>query len=339
MSARFRLLALGLLLLASLGLSRAMADPVTVRVARPIDIVALPLLVMQREHLIERTAEAMGIADISVTWSTPADSANGAVNALAAGQVDLALVDLVPFLVAADGGAGNAAADIRAVAAVVGRPYVLLARKQTIGTIRDFGPGDRIAVPALNVSGPAVMLEMAASQEWGIEHYNKLDPLVVAQPDAAAADALISGKGDIDAHFSRTPYADSELGEPGVHRVMDSFDIAGPHTAAVLATTMRFRTGNPELCKAILSALQAADDYIKNSPGKAAEIFAAAAKEQEIPLEDVSDMIGDPDLAYRAAPAGLTHLIEFLYRIHRLQHRPAAWQVWFLPESRDLAGN
>ena len=316
-----------------------MADPVTVRVARPIDLVALPLLVMQREHLIERTAEAMGLADISVTWSTPADSANDAVNALAAGQVDLALVDLVPFLVAADGGAGNAAADIRAVAAVVGRPYVLLARKQTIGTIRDFGPGDRIAVPALDVSGPAVMLEMAASQEWGIEHYNKLDPLVVAQPDAAAADALISGKGDIDAHFSRTPYADSELGEPGVppgdgfirysrasYRRRFGDDDALPHRQSGIMQGHSFgATGGRRLHQ--------------EQPWQSRQDLCRRGKGAGDPLEDVSDMIGDPDLAYRAAPAGLTHLTEFLYRIHRLQHRPADWQALFLPESRDLAGN
>jgi hypothetical protein len=59
-------------------------------------------------------------------------------------------------------------------------PYQLLSRNPAIATIRDFTAKDRIAVPALKVSLPAVMLEMAAADEWGAAHYDKLDPLTVA---------------------------------------------------------------------------------------------------------------------------------------------------------------
>jgi NitT/TauT family transport system substrate-binding protein len=120
---------------------------------------------------------------------------------------------------------------------------------------------------------------------------------------------------------------------------MDSFDIAGPHSAAVLVATMRFHAANPTLCAAVLSALQAADDFIKSSPGAAAEIFAAMVKDQDIPVEDLTDMIGDPDLAYTAAPAGVMHLADFMHRVGRLQRRPPSWQEFFLPEARDLPGS
>ena len=93
-------------------------------------------------------------------------------------------------------------------------------RGRAVRTIADFAAADRIAVPALKVSGPALMLQMAATQQWGVEHYDKLDALALARADAAAAEALISGKGEIDAHFTRTPYADDELASPLVHRVM-----------------------------------------------------------------------------------------------------------------------
>jgi NitT/TauT family transport system substrate-binding protein len=207
-----------------------------------------------------------------------------------------------------------------------------------VQTIRDFGAADRIAVPDAKSSGPAVMLEMAAAQEWGGEHYNKLDPLLVARTDEAAATALSSPKPDITAHFSRTPFADAELADQNIHRVMDSFDIAGPHSAAILVTTAQFRTANPVFCGAILSSLQAADDFIKNSPGAAAEIFSAMVKDQDIPLEDLTDMIGDPDLAYTAAPVGAMRVADFMVKIGRLKRRPAKWQEWFLPEARDLPG-
>ena len=313
----------------------ALAD-VTLRISRPLDLVSLPLLMMEHEHLIERVGEAMGLGAVTVAWSNAGEARP--LDALAAGESDLVAADLAPFIVAADAGIGTAG-EIQAVAALAQRPYVLVSRNPAVQTIRDFTTGDRIAVPALRVSGPALAVEMAAAAEWGSQHYDKLDPLVVARPDSAAAAALLSGKGDVTAHFSRTPYADDELGNPAIHRVMDSFDIAGPHSAAVLVVTKRFREANPALAAAILSALQEADDMIKKNPGEAAETFGAMVKDNDIPLEDLTDMIGDPDLAYTAAPAGVTRLIDFMYRIGRLKHRPGTWQELFVPEAKDLAGN
>ena len=330
-----------LLMAASLaaGLGRyplAAAEARLLRILRPLDLSALPLLVMEHEHLIERTAQAMGLGAVAVTWTAAETSAS--IDALAAGQADFVAAELVAFLLAADASTGTPGA-VRALGALAQRPYVLVARNPAIRTIRDFGPPDRIAVPALKVSGPAVLLEMAGAQEWGAEHHDRLHKLAVAQPDAVAAAALLANKGGITAHFSRSPYADQELADPAIHRVMDSFDIAGPHTVAVLATSQRVRDANPELCKAVLSALQQAGDFIQKSPGATAEIYAAMVKEPDIPLEDLSDMIGDPDLTYPAAPAGVMRIADFMHRIGRLKRRPSAWRDLFLPEARDLPGS
>src|SRR5438045_3680830 len=89
---------------------------------------------------------------------------------------------------------------------------------------------DRIAVPALKTSGPALLLQMAAAQEWGPENYAKLDPMMVARSDEAATEAVESGRGDLASHFSRSPYSDDELADPKIRRIMDSFYIPGPHT-------------------------------------------------------------------------------------------------------------
>ncbi|HEX6442567.1 MAG TPA: ABC transporter substrate-binding protein [Stellaceae bacterium] len=314
----------------------AAAETATLRVMRAVDLIALPLLVMQHENMIERVAEQMGLGAVKVEWV--AQGKTNPAEALAAGQADLAAAAIGTFLVAADSTTGSSG-EVRALAALTERPYVLVARKAGIATIRDFHAGDHIAVPALKTSGPALMLEMAAAQEWGTEHWDKLDPLLVARSDEAAMEALQSGKGNLDAHFSQTPYADDELASAGVHRVMDSFDVAGPHSAAMLAATTRFHDANPKLCLAILSALEQADDVIRQNPGSAAEIYASFAKDQDIAVEDLTDMIGDPDLAYRTAPSGLTRLAEFMSRVGRLKHKPESWKDLFFPEARDLPGS
>ena len=142
---------------------------------------------------------------------------------------------------------------------------------------------------------------MAAAQEWGIAHFDRLDALAVARSDDAADDALHSGKGDIDAHFLRLPLSDDERADPAVHRVMDSFDIAGPHSVAVLVTTTLYRDANPSLCAAVAAAIAEADDFITHNRGAAAEIYDSAVKSQDIPVEVLSDMLGDPDLGYQPA--------------------------------------
>src|SRR3954447_8819884 len=217
-SAGFGALWLGLIV----AVQPAAGERTAPRVMRPLDLSALPLIVMQHEHMIERVAEQMGLGAVTVEWMAPGKA--GPIAALASGQADLAATEIAPFVLGADS-AGATPGELRALGALVERPYVLVARKAGLNTIRDFRAGDHIAVPALKISGPAVMLQMAAAQEWGADHYDKLDPLLVARSDQAATEALRAGKSNLEAHFSQSPFVDDELASPGVHRVMDSFDI------------------------------------------------------------------------------------------------------------------
>jgi NitT/TauT family transport system substrate-binding protein len=321
----------------AIGLSRpGLAETDTVRILRPVDLSTLPLLVAEHEKLIEKQAMQRGLKPPTIRWSVPAKA--GPLDSLAAGQADLVATDIVPFLIAADTTAGTPQ-QVRGLAALAQRPYVLVTRNPAIKTIRDFKETDRIAVPALKSSGPALLLQMAAAQEWGPENYAKLDPMMVARSDEAATEAIESGKGEIGSHFSRSPYSDDELADPKIRRIMDSFDIAGPHSASVLATNVRFHDANPGLCAVILAGLRDADLLIKDNPGQAAEIYVGAEKDHDIALEDLSDMIGDPDLAYMTAPTGVMRLAEFMQRIGRLKQLPASWKDVFFPEAHDLPGN
>jgi len=328
----------GALMFGLLAVARiAAADPITVRMVSANDLAALPLIVAKHNHLIEKQAQARGLGEVTVEWLVPGTGV--AIDELVNGQADLvASLDLADFVTAWDTRSGTPQ-EIRALTALVQMPYLLLSRNPAIATIRDFGAKDRIAVLALKTSQPAVMLEMAAAQEWGAAHYDRLDPLTVAGGDEAADDALRSGKSDIDAHFVRLPYADDERADPAVHRVMDSFDIAGPHSIAVLITTSQFRDANPALCAAVAAAIGEADEFITHNRGAAAEIYDGAVKSQDIPVEVLSDMLGDPDLAYKPAPEGLQRLTGFLHQIGRLQHSPDSWQQLFFPEIYKLDGS
>ena len=315
----------------------ALADVATLRVIVPPDLAALPLIVAAHDHLVEKQMEARGLAGVKVQWMAPAG--NNPLDQLLNGQADaVATTDIVGFLLAWDERSGTPQ-EIRGLAALARMPYQLLSRNPAVATIRDFGPKDRIAVPAVKVSLPAVMLQMAAADEWGAQRYDKLDALTVARDSNAAADALHSGKGDVTADFARTPYADDERGDPAIHRVMDTYDIAGPHSVSLVVTTAQFRDANPALCAALVGAITEASGFIKARRGAAAEIYDSMEKSNDIPVEELTDMLGDPDTTFSAAPAGTLRLVNFLHQIGRIRHTPDTWEQLFFPEIYKQPGS
>jgi NitT/TauT family transport system substrate-binding protein len=330
----------GVILAMLLGLGPAhgaAADPPTVRIVQSADLAALPLIVVEHDHLIEKQALARGLGAVTVEWQNP--SPGNPLDALYAGKTDFVpILDLAAFIAAWDERSGTPQ-ELRALTSLARMPYLLLSRNPAVATIRDFTAKNRIAVPALKASLPAVLLEMAAAQEWGIAHFDRLDGLTVARSDDAADDALHSGKGDIDTHFVRLPLSDDERADPAVHRVMDSFDIAGPHSVAVLVTTAMYRDANPPLSAAIAAAIAEADDFIVHHRGAAAEIYDASVKSQDVPVEVLSDMLSDPDLTFTPAPDGVIRLTGFLHQIGRLTHSPDSWQQLFFPEVYKLGGS
>jgi len=183
------------------------------------------------------------------------------------------------------------------------------------------------------------MLQMAAADEWGAAHYDKLDPLTVARGSDDADAALHSGKGDITADFSRMPYADDERADPAIHRVMDSFDIAGPHNVGAVVTTAQFRDANPTLCAAVVDAIVGAAGFVKEHRGAAAEIYDSSIKGQDIPVEALTDLLGDPDASFAPTPSGVMRIVGFMHQIGRVKHSPDTWQQLFFPEIYKLGGS
>jgi NitT/TauT family transport system substrate-binding protein len=313
-----------------------MADPATLRVVVPLDIAALPLIVAAHDHLIEKQAEARGLS-VRIQWLVP--NGGNPIDELLAGQADIvAATDLAGFVVAWDQRNGTPQ-EIRALAALARMPYQLTTRNPAIATIRDFTAKDRIAVPALKTSLPAVILEMAVAAEWGTAHYDRLDALMTARGAEDADTALHAGKDDIDSDFTRMPYAEDERADLAIHRVMDSFDIVGSHSVGAVLAMARFRDANPALCAAFVDAIIGADGFIKAHRGAAAEIYVDTAKDQGFAVEDLTDMLGDPDTSFEAAPAGMQRLTAFMHQIGRIQHKPDSWQQLFFPEIYKLPGS
>ena len=315
------------------GAARAEVDSVVI--ARQYGLHYLPLVLMENLQLVEKNAAKAGIP-LKADWKE--FSGGASVNeALIAGAVNLTAGGVGPLITIWDKTRNNA--DVRGVAAISDIPMTLVTRNPAVKALEDFTDNDRIALPAVKVSMQAVTLEMAAAKLYGIKSYDKLDSLTVSMPHPDAAAALESAVAGVTAHFSAPPYTYSELNDPKIHKVTDSFQIyGGPATLIVLYTSNKFVTENPKAYGVILAALRESMDIINKDRRAAMKAYMAATKEK---YDDkvVDEFVGDPQIAYKIAPHGVQATAEFMLETGRIKNKPSSWKDMFFSAIHDEPGS
>ncbi len=331
-----RMLALGIaavVMAAATVPARAEADTVTV--AQQFGITYLPLMIMAHEHLIEKQAKAQGLGDVKVQWAR-FGSGTGMNDALLSGHLDFASGGLGPFITLWAKTRGNL--DVRGVCAMNNMPLYLNTTDPKVKTIADFKPGDQIALPAVKVSFQAVNLQMAAAKAFGEKSYAKLDPLTVSMKHPDGMAALLSGN-EVKAHFTAPPFQYQELEHPNVHKVIDSYAIAGgPHTFTVVWATGKFREANPKLYRAFLAAFNQAIDEINQDKSAAADNYIKW-QNYHGPRGLITQILDDPLVKFTTTPTRIETYADFLYGIGEVKVKPSSWKDMFFPEVHDLPGS
>ena len=314
----------------------AIAEVNQVRFARQLGLGYLQFYIMEDKKLVEKHAQQLGLGAVTTQWlalGTPT-----ALNdALLTGNVDIIGVGLPAFLTLWDKTRRNA--DVKAMVALNRQPAYLNTRDPNIKSVRDFTDKDRIAVPAPKVSVQAIMLEMIAEKTFGPGKYDALDHLTVgmSHPDGTAA--LLSGKLEITAHFTSAPFQYQQLENPAIHRIATSYDATdGPNTFSVAATMSRFRDSNPQVYKAVMAAIDDANDFIVKNPREAAEIFLRI-ENAKFPVAFIEKLIGDPEFSFAPAPENVMKIYGFMHRVGALKNMPATWRDLFLPDIHGLNGS
>jgi NitT/TauT family transport system substrate-binding protein len=326
-----------LLLLLVLGLALpARAEVSELRVAKQYGLGYLQMMMMEEQGLIEKHAKAAGLGDIKVTWATfrSSDVMNDAV---ISGTVEFVCLGPAGLAVIWAKTRGNI--DVRGVAAMNAQPNFLNTRKPGIKAITDFTDNDRIALPAVKVAFQALALQMAAAKQWGTANYAKLDHLTVsmAHPDGMAA--LLSGGGEITAHYTSAPFQYKEVAAPGIHKVLDSYEVmGGPYSFNVIAATAKFRAANPKTYAVFLAALQDATDQINQDKPKAAEAYLRIAKDKA-PVSEILAMLNDPQITFDLVPKGLMKVTDFMHQTGTIKVKPASWKDLFFDNAHSLAGS
>jgi NitT/TauT family transport system substrate-binding protein len=333
-----RLFGAVVILLAAAGAVRpAAAESGEIRLARQFSMGYLQFNVMEHEKLIEKHAAALGMKDVKVTWAT-FNGPNAMNDALVSGSVDI-VAGGVPGLLTLWGRTHGTRQEVRGISALSSQPFLLNTRRADLKTIADLTDKDRIAVPAVKVSVQAVMLEMAAAKKYGATNFAKFDTLTVSMSPPDATIALLSGTAGITCAFSVPPYQQRQLEEPGIHTVLNSYDVMdGPHSFTVAWTSARFREHSPILYKALVEALKEATGIVDKDRRKAAGYWIADVH-SKLALDKVTAVISGPQVKWTMTPENTMKFARFMHDVGTLKAAPASWRDLFFPEIHDASGS
>jgi NitT/TauT family transport system substrate-binding protein len=313
----------------------ARAEMSEIKVAQQYGISYLPLMIMEEQKLIEKYAKAQGV-DVTVGWAKFAGG-NVMNDALLSDSLQFASGGVGPLVTLWARTRGNL--DVRGVAAINSMPLYLNTRNAAVKSIKDFTDKDRIALPAVKVSIQAVTLQMAAEKAFGPGQEHKLDALTVTMSHPDAMTALLSGASEIDAHFTSPPFQYQQLARPGIHTVLNSYEVlGGPATFNAVWTTSKFRTDNPKLYAAFAEALNDAIAQINRDKHAAAQAYLRISRDKDS-LENIERMLNDPQIVYTTTPQNVMKYVDFMHKTGAIKARPESWKDLFFPNAQALPGS
>jgi NitT/TauT family transport system substrate-binding protein len=295
----------------------------------------LPLLMMEQKGLVEEKAREAGLPNLRVEWIKLGGPA--LVNdLLLSGSADIVAAGPPAFLTLWDRTRGNA--NVKGMASMTSIPMYLNTRAPHLKSIRDLTPTDKIAVTAVKVSIPAIIMQMAAIKDHGPAEFAYYDKYTVGLTHPDALIALMSGRADISAHFASPPFHQRERKSPDVRTIMTSNDVmGGPSTFTMLYTTGKFHDGNPKAYSAFLQGLQEAIKRINADKRAAAQTFLDM-EGQGMKLDEVMEVLSDPDIRYTTSPENVMKYADFMSGVGTLKAKPAAWQELFFPAIHGVPG-
>ena len=327
---------MGAVIAVAIGGATVTARAAEIRLAEQFSMGYLQFNVMKRDRLIEKYASQRGLSDFKVSWQR----FNGPVamnEALLSNSTDI-VSGGVPGLITLWDKTRGTALEVKGVCPLSTQPFLLNTRREAVKTIADFDDKDRIALPSVKVSVQAVVLQMAAAKVFGEKNFAKLDPLTVSMPPPDSTIALMGGAGSITAVFSVPPFQFQQLQQAGIHTVLSSFEVVGPHTFSVAWTTSRFHKDNPELYGAFLDAVKDATGIIASDPRGAAESWIKDGN-SKLGADVVAGIIGGKDVTWTQTPQANMIFAKFMHQVGSIKASPETWKDLYFPEIHDLPGN
>lgn len=296
----------------------------------------LPLHMMQKHALVEKYAAEAGIK-VTVNWSNIGGPA--AMNdALLSGAAHVVTAGPPAFLILWDRTRSGAA--VKAIAAISSIPMRLNARADQLKALDDVTDKQKIAVTAIKVSIPSIIMQIYARKKFGPDQTFRFDPATVtmAHPDAVVG--LLSGSGNIIAHWASAPFDQRERNDPAIKTLMNSDDIMGGSTTfTMMSTTTRFQTENPKLCGALVKALKRAQEMIAEDRRFAAALLLESIGGKGWTVDELVAILNEPTTKYTLKPENVMAYAGFMHEVGSLKSKPASIADLFFSTPEVATGN
>jgi NitT/TauT family transport system substrate-binding protein len=182
-------------------------------------------------------------------------------------------------------------------------------------------------------------MQMYAKQHYGDAEAMRFDKYTVSMTHPDGVIALLSGSGSISAHFTSPPFHQRERKDPKVRTVMTTNDVLGPATFTMLSTTEKFREQNPKIYSAVMKALEESNAMIVADKKKAAETIFGSTAESGFSMEEILEVLNDPDIRFTTTPEGVMKYAEFMASIGSIGNKPSSWKDLFFPEIHGAPGS
>jgi NitT/TauT family transport system substrate-binding protein len=324
-------------LLSPMMTSATRAEVAELHMATQYGIGTLPMVIVQKNKLLEKHLAAAGMGSVKVSWRQ-FPGGNPMNEGLLSGSLDIVSGGTTVFLTLWAKAKGTPSA-VRGIGAVSGLPLYLLTRDPKVHKFTDLGPNDRISVTTLRVSVHAILLQIAADKYWGPGSEERINKLTVQLPHGDAAAVMISSAGEVNNHFSAPPFQDIELKKEGIRKISSEQDILGTRATYMVAyTTEKFRNDNPKAYKAFVEALKEAHELIAKDPEGAAKIYLEHSKDK-ISLDEAVAIIKNPGSTFTLAPSGVMAFASFMAKAKIIKVAPASWKEMFFPEVQGMSGS
>lgn len=294
----------------------------------------LPLHVMKKFQLVEKEAEKLGI---KLTVNYAKIGGPSVMNdALLSGSADFISAGPPSFLILWDRTKGRG--DVKGVAAMSTMPMYLNTASPDLKKLEDIKDGDKIAVTAVKVSIPAIIMQMYARGKEGADKTFKYDPFTVSMTHPDGVVAMLSGNKQITAHYTSPPFAQRELEDGKIRTIQTTNDVmGGPQTFTMISTTTKFHKENPKAYAAFVAALKESFNLIKNDKQKAAEVLLESMGGKGWTTAQLIKILDQPDIYYTTKPEGVMKYATFMNAIGTLKNKPASLDDLFF-DAKSLGG-
>jgi NitT/TauT family transport system substrate-binding protein len=299
----------------------------------------LPIYVARDAGLFEKHLKAQGVEPVPVqivNFTGGPQIQDG----LLSHTLDIGAGGVTVLLITRDKTRGAGDQEMRGLTALSSVPYELWTADAKLKSLRDLDPQrNRIGLPSVKVSVPAIFLQMASEQINGVGKHSAFDALTVslAQPDGAIS--LAAGGSTVDSYLFAPPFSQQMREKAGLHRVWSSNELFGsPITALATWTTVRFHRENPKVTAAFVAAIRDAIALIRTDRPRVAAIYVKA-EPSKLPADYFAKLLEEPDVRFTLAPENTVKIAEYLARIGTLKLKPSDWKDTFFPDVYAETGN